>query len=709
MLLILEFGCACFVRHAFGARDDCRSAAVPAARRARRPRSEYQYGDATSSFSLFRFALEGGIVVSTCRSRKYARRSKGKFAIMKVLRAGPFICLTTLAGVAAAFSGAPAAVPARHWAYVKPVRPLPPAVRATSWPRNAIDSFILARLEKEGLRPAPEADRATLIRRVTLDLTGLPPTPEEADAFYADTAPNAYERLVDRLLAAPQFGERWARPWLDLARYADSHGFQRDGFRDLWAWRDWVVNAMNADMPFDQFTIEQIAGDLLPGATLEQKIATGFHRCAPVNVEAGSEPEETRVNQIFDRVNTTAAVWLGTTLECAQCHDHKYDPFTQQDYYRLFAFFNNTAIEADRANPKVPGSIKFLGPYLTVSGTNEHAERLATLRNENLRRYDKELADRLRALSRDLKQWETETAASLTKAGQVHPLEIADFTSAGGAAHKKLADGSVLLVDDPPDKDTYTLTVHTRLTGITGFKLEALTDPSLPGDGPGRGDKERPNFILNRFTVRAASARAQGEGTVLKLAKARADFSQVKWEVAGAIDDDPKSGWAIAPQFHRPHWAIFETAKPVAYPEGTTLTFTLVQEFGRGRTIGRLRLSALTGNLKAPAVPADVVAMLKIPPEKRSTVETKRLLDYRVEQDEVSRRLREQRAQADRAGQGPRPVTTLVMQELAKPRPSAVFLRGNYRERGKPVEPGTPAVLPPAQRVRRCCGSGSEY
>jgi len=264
---------------------------------------------------------------------------------------------------------------ARHWAYAKPIRPVLPALADARWPRQPIDHFILARLEKEGLRPSPEADRATLIRRLTLDLIGLPPAPSEVDAFLADQSPDAYEKLVDRLLAAAPFGERWARPWLDLARYADSHGFQRDDLRDLWAYRDWVVRALNADMPFDRFTVDQIAGDLLPNATDEQRIATGFHRCVPTNVEAGSEPEETRVNQVIDRVNTTAAVWLGTTLECAQCHDHKYDPFSQKDYYQLFAFFNGTALEADRTNPKVPSSIKFFGPTMTLPATDKQPER----------------------------------------------------------------------------------------------------------------------------------------------------------------------------------------------------------------------------------------------------------------------------------------------------------------------------------------------
>lgn len=233
----------------------------------------------------------------------------------------------------------------KHWAYVKPVRHDPPPVQNNSWVRNPIDNFILARLEKEGLQPSPEADKETLIRRASLDLTGLPPSIEEADAFLADASPEAYEKLVARLLASPRYGERWARPWLDLARYADTNGYEKDDRRSVWLFRDWVIQALNKDMPFDQFTIEQIAGDLLPNATLEQRIATGFHRNTMINEEGGVDPEEYRVAAVMDRVDTTATVWLGTTLACAQCHNHKYDPFSQEEYYRFFAFFNNTEPE----------------------------------------------------------------------------------------------------------------------------------------------------------------------------------------------------------------------------------------------------------------------------------------------------------------------------------------------------------------------------
>jgi mono/diheme cytochrome c family protein len=230
---------------------------------------------------------------------------------------------------------------ASHWAFVPPARAEPPSVRRTDAMRNPIDRFVLAALERDGIDPSPEADRATLIRRVALDLTGLPPSPAEVEAFLRDDRPDAYERLVDRLLASPHYGERWARPWLDLARYADSNGYSIDAPRSIWAYRDWVIDALNRDLPYDAFATEQLAGDLLPGATLAQRIATGFHRNTPINQEGGIDREQFRVESIIDRTNTTATAFLGLTMGCCQCHDHKYDPISQEDYYRLFAFFNN--------------------------------------------------------------------------------------------------------------------------------------------------------------------------------------------------------------------------------------------------------------------------------------------------------------------------------------------------------------------------------
>jgi mono/diheme cytochrome c family protein len=229
----------------------------------------------------------------------------------------------------------------KHWAFQPVVRPKPPNVKSARWIRNPLDQFILARLEKESISPAPEAGRPTLIRRLCLDLLGLPPTPEEVDAFTRDERPDAYERLVDRLLASPHYGERWGRFWLDAARYADSNGYSIDAARSIWPYRDWVINALNRDMPLDEFVIEQMAGDLLPNATTEQKVATGFHRNTPINEEGGIDLEQFRVDSIYDRLNTTGTVFLGLTIGCAQCHDHKFDPLTQREYYQLFAFLNN--------------------------------------------------------------------------------------------------------------------------------------------------------------------------------------------------------------------------------------------------------------------------------------------------------------------------------------------------------------------------------
>ena len=307
-----------------------------------------------------------------------------------------------------------------HWAYIKPVRPeLPtfqkpgfskkPGFLPANWIRNPIDAFVLSHLEKEKLTPSAGADKARLLRRVSLDLIGIPPSVEEVDAFLNDDRSDAFQRVVKRLLASPRYGERWARPWLDLARYADSNGFQADQYRDVWPYRDWVIQAMNDDMPFDQFTIEQIAGDLLPNATLSQKIATGFHRQPTCNVEAGVDPEQNRVNQVIDRVNTTGTVWLGTSIACSQCHTHKYDPFTQRDYYRLFAYFNSTLIEVKHTNAT---TYDFYGPKLSLPLTKEQEQKHEEL-TEKLAAANAKLKPQLAEIAKLQTVWETEQTARI--------------------------------------------------------------------------------------------------------------------------------------------------------------------------------------------------------------------------------------------------------------------------------------------------------
>ena len=539
--------------------------------------------------------------------------------------------------------------PAPHWAYVKPVKAALPAPGG-----HPVDAFVRARLAREHLDLAPQAGLPVLARRLYLDLIGLPPTPAQVAAFVKAAAGNvqaAVEQLADTLMKSPQYGEKWARPWLDAARYGDSHGFQRDDLHDLWPYRDWVIQALNADMPFDQFTVEQLAGDLLPNATEQQRIATGFNRCTPCNCEAGTDPEENRVNQVFDRVNTLGAVWLGTTLECAQCHDHKYDPISKHDYYGLFAFFNQTELEADRTNPKVPGSIQFSGPYMKVSLPDRDAEE---------QRLQGEIA-RLKSVAARVKK--TEPAAPAAD----HLLTPVEFESTGDGGHRILDDGSVLLLGDPPAIDTYTVTVRTTLKGITGFKLEALTDPSLPGMGPGRGDPERTNFVLNTFAVTAAPAGHEGEAKPVALTAGPADYSQPGFSPDKALGSNPRSGWAIAPKFHEPHWATFRTAKPLGFGGGTVLTFSLVQHYGQARTIGRLRLSALTGGpIPSPA------------PESGANKELAAL--------------QKQLAALP-------PARTLVMQANAQQRPSSIFQRGDFRAPGDSIEPCTPAALNPLQET----------
>ena len=268
---------------------------------------------------------------------------------------------------------------APHWAYVAPTRPTEPAVARVDWVRNPIDRFVLAKLESEHLAPSPEADRATLIKRLSIDLVGLPPAPEEVDAFVADCDPDAYDKVVDRLLASSHYGERMALGWLDAARYADSNGFQQDGDTWQWIWRDWVVKALNADLPFDQFTIWQLAGDLLPGATVDQKIASGFNRNHLLNGEGGAIAEEQRFVNLFDRVDTTATTWLGLTMACAQCHDHKFDPITQRDYYSLLDAFNRVP---ESGTPQFFSSrIRLAAPYIEVP-TEENKARIAEFQTQ---------------------------------------------------------------------------------------------------------------------------------------------------------------------------------------------------------------------------------------------------------------------------------------------------------------------------------------
>ncbi|HEX8915382.1 MAG TPA: DUF1553 domain-containing protein [Humisphaera sp.] len=378
----------------------------------------------------------------------------------------------------------------KHWSFQPVVRPAVPKV-TDGVVRNPIDAFVLAKAYAAGLKQSPEADRPALIRRVSFDLTGLPPTPAEVDAFVADQSPDAYEKVVDRLLASPHFGERWARTWLDLARYADSKGYGSDPLRfTIHPYRDWVINAFNRNLPYDRFTVEQLAGDLLPNPTQDQLVATAFHRNTMTNTEGGTDDEEFRVAAIKDRTDVTFQVWMGLTMGCAQCHTHKFDPITNREYYQALAIFNQTE-DADRADesPTIP------------TPTAEELERQRKI-EEQIAAVERGLKD-----SPEVAEAQRKWEAALTdpEAGWT-TLKVASAKSAGGATLTVLPDGSVLASGDRAKTDTYTVVAETDLKGITAFRLEALPDDSLPGKGPGRAGNGA--FVLNELKVVATPAGA---------------------------------------------------------------------------------------------------------------------------------------------------------------------------------------------------------
>ncbi|MCH2183604.1 MAG: PSD1 and planctomycete cytochrome C domain-containing protein [Mariniblastus sp.] len=577
----------------------------------------------------------------------------------------------------------------RHWAYVAPRRPVLPTVPGERSLRNEIDHFVGHRASQAGLSQAPEEPAARLLRRLSLALRGIPPTVEELDAYLADNRDDKYERWVDSYLASPRYGERWAQPWLDLARYADSNGFQADQLRASWAYRDWVIQSINRDQPFDQFTVEQLAGDLLPGATLDQKIATGFHRTVTCNVEAGVHPEENRINQIFDRVNTTGAAFLGTTLECCQCHNHKYDPFTQDDYYRLFAFFNNTPLEVKLTSGV---SYDFYGPKMELPLEREKVARRAELQAE-IARLQQRKAGKKKAARGKLDELKTKLVAEMQKPVAWQALSVIDFQTSSGETHQVLADQSVLIAGSLPGTSRYQVTTLPGLARITAIRLDALTHESLPGTGPGRGDVKRPNFILSEFQV-SLTQRDDGRDKPIMLANPVADFSQKGWEVVKAIDGDQKTGWAIAPQFFQDHWAVFPLQQPVS-TDGSeaVLRFQLDQNYGRGRTLGRFRLSATSDDVVTLGIPEDIKKILLL--QQTTPSQEKKLDTFLETQDPETVELTGQITALQKELDQNRPATTLVMQEMDQTRETFKLIRGNYLDPGKRVDPGVPAVLHP--------------
>ncbi len=559
-----------------------------------------------------------------------------------------------------------------HWAFVAPEREA----------GHTIDHFIQKQADARQLTLAERAKASAQIRRASLDIIGLPPTPEELDDFllaYSQDAEAAYASLVDRLLASPRFGERWARQWLDLARYADSNGFQADQLRDSWAYRDWVIDALNDNMPYDRFTIEQLAGDLLPDATLEQKIATGFHRTVTCNVEAGVHVEQNRTNQVVDRVNTTGTVWLGVTMECAQCHDHKYDPFTMREYYQMFAYFNNTPVEVSVPSGKTDVSHDFVGPFMDLPQSPE----LVAQREQ--------IAAELKAVRAEKKKLDTKSAYTewqqqMRAEPEWQTCQVQAFESTGGETSEVLADQSVLMKGKFSAITDYraTMTVETPQLA-RAIRLEVLTHDQLPGQGPGRGDETRTNFVLNELELEI-------DGQPVELVDAKASFSQNKYDVSGLIDGDISSGWAIAPEYRKDHWATFQLTEPVELSKDSQLQVVLRHAYKGGRTIGRFRVSVLDGIPKSSDMDAELLSILK--KQKPSKSEQKKLRAAYEKSSPALAAMVKKEAQLDKKQKALKPDQTLVMQEMDEGRMTRIMKRGNYLDQGDEVQAGTPAVLP---------------
>ena len=565
-----------------------------------------------------------------------------------------------------------------HWAFQPVKRVASPKVKQSEWAANPIDAFVLAHLESRGMRPSPAANRETLIRRLSFDLLGLPPSPSDVQRFVQDERPDAYGRLVERLLASPRYGEHWGRHWLDGARYADSNGYTIDGPRVIWKYRDWVIDAINADMPFDRFTIEQFAGDMLPDATLSQIVATGFHRNTLINQEGGTDKEQFRVESIVDRLNTTGAVYLGLTIGCARCHEHKYDPISQREFYRLFAILNN----ADEPTTSVP--------------SEQQAAQMAALAaalaaaKKQLGAYDRQAETRRLAHEKKL--------AALPLDVKWTVLEPREFKSSGGAKLVKQDDQSLLVTGKIPQSDTYTVTVALTAKRATAVRIEALADKSLPKGGPGLAGNG--NFVVTDFHVGRRTLAEPDTLHPVKLIKAVADHSQAKFPVEDAIDDDPqKSGWAInvrSGSLNVDRSAVFLFDKPLA-EEDTQLTVEIVQAHANRYNIGRFRISVANAPTEVLALPEDIRAALALPPEKR-TAEQKQALMVELQLSEPGRvplQTAYNKAKKQYDDVKKTVPTSMVMRERKTPRETHIHIRGNFLDRGARVRGGAPAVLHP--------------
>ena len=592
-----------------------------------------------------------------------------------------------------------------HWAYVPPVKATIPTGA------NGVDFLVQKRLKEIGLKPSAEADRRTLARRLYFDLLGLPPKPEEVDAFVNDKSPDAYAKLVERLLASPHYGERMAIGWLDVVRYADTIGYHSDTPRNVFPYRDYVIQSFNENKPFDQFTREQLAGDLLPNASQATRVASAFNRLILSTEEGGAQAKDYEQRYLTDRVRAVGTVWLAQTLGCCQCHDHKFDPSSQRDFYSMGAFF---------ADIKEPIVGKREEGMLVPSATD--AKEMARLAEEIVR-LQKEFDEPQPQLAAAFEKWQNAAFTAIQHEAQWKPLKPARVAASSKSKLAVQGDSSVLASGKAPDKDTYTLGFTNALAGVTGLRLEALPDESLPSKGPGRAGNG--NFVVSE--VLASVKRDKGHTEKLKFAGARATFEQTMvaeknpykaWTAASAINGDAKGatwGWAVLPEVGKAQHLVLELAEPLTLAAGEELEITLKQNHdAKEHVLGRFRLGATTDvetsrTAPPPAPPAETAAIVKTTTEKRTAAQKEKLLAHFKSVAPELGKLRQQIAEAKKAETDfkAKVPKCIVSESSAAPRTVRVLPRGNWMDESGPVmRPALPAYLPVSLKANNARADG---
>ena len=584
-----------------------------------------------------------------------------------------------------------------HWAFVPPAQSAAPQVNNEKWIKNAIDPFVLHQLEQNGLAPSAQADKLKLLRRLHLDLTGLPPTVREIDIYLKDTDPDAYSKKVDQLLNSPHYGEKWARHWLDAARYSDSDGFEKDKPRFVWNYRDWVVRSLNQDLPYDQFIIDQLAGDMHPNPSQDQIIATGFLRNSMVNEEGGIDPEQFRMEAMFDRMDAIGKSILGLTIQCCQCHSHKYDPFTQDEYYQMFSFLNNSS-EHNAVVYSPEEEIQRTGIEYQIGNIES-----------SLKQNNPDWQNKMQA-------WEDSVR------GNQPNWEVLDIKNSSGSNSERYipqSDGSLLSQGYAPARFTSKFAVEVNNKKMNAIRLEMMTDPNLPANGPGRGLKGL--FALTEFKLLVSSIKEPTKKQLVKFVKVTADFSNAPHHLSAdhfmstdgstgftgpvsyAIDNDIKTAWgadAGPVKRNQTRKAVFIAEKDFAFPEGTRLEFNFVLMHGGWNSnenqtlnMGRFRVAVLNQDqVVADPIPVDVRNIFEIPRDNRTTKQHEAVFSY---WRTTVKQWQPENKQIDKLWKlYPEGSMQLVLKErVGEPRMTHLLDRGDFLKPTHQVSPGVPSIL----------------